>query len=214
MAKKEKTLLYKFLIFITKIVFTPTSKIYGLKNIPKKEVFIIVANHGSIFDPLVITCALYNFIHRYLLPKRKFYWIGNARLRERFYLKFLCEDGGYLASNSMVVLKSLKLLKKENPIGIFPEGARIHSKNIGDGKNGIAYMALLSGACVVPTACFGPKAQGFFRGLIALFLPKKIVFGKPIYFEKMDSSKIKKGQDIIRLTTSKIMQEIIKLHNL
>ena len=161
--KKEKKLLYKILVLISKILFTLTTKVFGLENIPKDKAFVLVSNHGSAFDPLIIICALYRFIKHLLLLDKKFYWIGNVRLRERFYLKFLQKDTGYLASNKTVILTSLRLLKRGNPIGIFPEGVKLNGGELGNARKGTAYIALLSGACVVPTACFCPKAEGFFR---------------------------------------------------
>jgi len=196
---------------MSKILFTLTTKVFGLKNIPKDKAFILVSNHGSALDPLIIVCALYQFIKHLLLLDKKFYWIGNIRLRERFYLKFLQKDTGYLASKKTVILTSLRLLKKENPIGIFPEGIKLNGGELGGAKNGAAYMTLLSGACVVPTACSCPSVKSFFKALIVIFLPKKVVFGKPIYFPKIKSSDIKKNQKMVEEITGKIIKEINKL---
>lgn len=209
--EKEKKALYKLLIFLTKF-FALRSKIYGLENIPENKAFIPVGNHNSIFDPLVITAALYKFIRKKLLPEdKKLYWIGNVALQKRLYLRFLSKDAGYLATTRKAISQSISLLEKGNVIGIFPEGSEHNEEKLRKGKKGVAYIVLLSGAPVIPVACQCPKTNSFFQGVLGLFLRKKITFGSPIYFLQRDKYYIKANPEIVDSTIDKIMREISQL---
>lgn len=217
--KKEKKTLYKFLIFLTKF-FALRSKTYGLKlllTLLEKGNIILAGNHNSILDPLVVTATLYKFILKKLLPKdKKLYWIGNVNLpKRRFlglrYLFFLKQDTGYLAATRKVIHQSVCLLKQGNIIGIFPEGLEHNEEKLRKGKAGTALIALFSGASVVPVACQCPKTSSRFRGFLGLFLQKKITFGNPIIFPKIENSFIKANPKIIESATKKIMYEISQL---
>ena len=212
MPKKEKNTLYKALLLLVKVLLRPTLKIVGIEKIPKTGSFILASNHGSVFDPLIIMSALYRLIKRFLLLNKKVYWIANITLLDRFYLFFLKKNCGCLPGTGKGLFKSISLLKDGNPIGIFPAGPNLdNEKNITRGKIGVAYMALLSGAFVVPVACKCPKTNTFFQGLLGFFSLKRIEFGEPICFPKKDRLYLKKHPDIVEYTIKIIMHEIAKI---
>lgn len=211
MPKKEKNTLYKALLLLVKILLKSTLKVVGTEKIPKTGGFILASNHGSVFDPLIIMLALYRLIKRFLLPNKKVYWITNIAVLDRFYLFFLKKNCGCLPSTGKGLLKSISLLNDGNPIGIFPAGPNLdNEKNITGGKTGVAYMALLSGASVVPVVCKCPKTNTFFQGLLGFFLLKKVEFGEPIRFPKKDRLYLKKHPDVVEHTIKIIMHEIAK----
>ncbi len=75
---------------------------------------------------------------------------------------------------------ALRILRAGGVVGVFPEGSR------GDGlarsaKPGVGYLALRSGAAVVPVACHGTDALA--RGLRR---PRvQITFGRPVAVERV-----------------------------
>lgn len=212
MPKKEKNTLYKALLLLVKILLKSTLRVVGIENIPKTKGFILASNHGSVFDPLIIMSALYRLIKRFLLLNKKMYWITNIAVLDRFYLFFLKKNCGCLPGTGRGLFKSISLLNHGNLIGIFPAGPNLdNGKNMTGGKTGVAYMALLSGAPVVPVTCKCPKTNTFFQGLLGFFLLKKVEFGEPICFPKKDRLHLKKHPDIIENTIKIIMHEIAKI---
>ncbi len=67
-------------------------------------------------------------------------------------------------------MKVIKLLRKNNLVGLFPEGQRSRDGKVGDGKLGVAIMALKAGVPVIPLAI---------KGTFEAF-PRKTKFIKPI----------------------------------
>lgn len=95
--------------------------------------------------------------------------------------------------------KGLFVLKEGHVLGLFPEGTRSQTGELGKGLAGAGFFALRSRAEVVPCAIIGPYK---------LFKRLKVVFGKPIDLEKARNTKMSPEQ-----TTELIMDEIRKLIN-
>jgi 1-acyl-sn-glycerol-3-phosphate acyltransferase len=84
--------------------------------------------------------------------------------------------------------------------GIFPEGHRSKTGDLGAAMNGAAMFALKSQAAVIPVAIIGPYR---------LFRPIKIVYGQPLDLSRFRESK--PTAEILRDTTEYIMQNIKEL---
>jgi 1-acyl-sn-glycerol-3-phosphate acyltransferase len=204
---------YKFLFFLSEKVFRPTiTEIRGIENLPKEKGFIIAANHVNSFDPFIIVAVIKRFLYEhYFKNGKKFYYIGMKGLKKRIYSFFLNEKVGYLSASRDGIKRAAELLENGNVVGIFPEGRRNTSSRMLEGKRGVAYMALLSGAPVVPVACFGPSTRGFNQGLKGLFKPKKVYFGWPIFFSKRNSLYLQEASGFPILVKRIIMSRIAEL---
>lgn len=205
--------LYRLILILSKLTFQPTVvKVEGKENLPKNKGFIIAANHVNSFDPFVIGVALGDVLTKTFLNKgKKLFYIGDLALRKRIYSFFLGQSLGYLPAKKDSVNVAVKLLRAGNIIGIFPEGRRTKGRKLSKGKKGVAFMALLSGAPVVPTACFGLPSFGFSQGLKSLFSPKKVIFGPPLEFFKKDRDYLIHNPTVVEQVVDIIMLEIAKL---
>ncbi len=206
-------LFYNFVIFLSRIVFLPTiSEIRGLENLPRNGGFIIASNHVNCFDPFLIIAAISGFLkNNYFKRGKKFYYIGMTQLKKRIYSFFLNEKLGFLPNSVEGAQRSVELLKKGNIVGIFPEGRRNDNVKLLEAKKGVAYMALLSGAPVVPVACFGPKTRSFNQGLKGLLCTKKVYFGETIRFSERSLPEIKSSPGFLLMVLRLIMSEIGEL---
>lgn len=148
-------------------------KVEGLNNLPKKSNFIIVANHTSFLDPLLMMAAV---------PKK----IHCIALRNLFKIPWLRWFFGmtetFPSGNSSE--KAISLLMQEKIVGLFPEGGISRDGKLREFKRGAALLALKTGRPIVPCAIFGayealPRSAKFPR-----FLPTKVKIGKPIYILK------------------------------
>ena len=148
-------------------------KIEGLENLPQKTNFIIVANHTSYLDPLVVMAAVPRKIHclamRFLY---KFLWL-------RWFLKLV--ETLPIGSSSQ---KALDLLHKNQNVGLFPEGGVSRDGGLKSFRRGAALLAMKTGRPVVPCAVLGTFRALPLEAKFPKFVPLKLKIGKPIYLLK------------------------------
>ena len=128
----------------------------GMENIPATGGVIIVPNHESHFDPLVVAHYIYG-AHRW--PR----FLGKASLWKVPVLGFLLrkvqqipvERGSVEAVKSLDAL--VEALDKDGVVVIYPEGTTTRHPDLWPmrGKTGAARLALLTGAPVIPMASWG-----------------------------------------------------------
>ena len=161
-------------------------KVIGKENIPQKEPLLFCGNHKTYLDaPLIIVTA-----------GRRISFMAKDELKSNIGMRLLCYayDGIWVKRDHKDIgpLKTaLKTLKNGGCIGIFPEGTRNGlEKNEGKLKNGASYMAIKTGAKIIPIG---------------------IIYGKPLDFSKYAESKIDK--DIEIKASEELKQSIIMLTN-
>lgn len=164
---------YWFIYYLTwiplKIIY-PT-RVIGRHNVPKQGKCILSPNHQTLNDPIII----FGNIHR------KFNYMAKAPLFEKKAMNwFLRKMGAYPVhhqKNDITAVKhTLKLLKDNEPIVIFPEGMRIKSSESNEIKHGVANFAIKTKTPIVP-AVFVKKTNAF--------TPNTLIIGKPFDLSAM-----------------------------
>ncbi len=170
------------------------AEIIGLENIPKEGALIFAGNHRSYLDPpLIVVTATRDmrFLAKEELTKNKFFkflgWVFNVILVKR-------DDKDV---NS--IKESLKTLKNEECIALFPEGTRNGIEKGQKTKDGVAFFAVRSGAKVVPCGIKGGQKGN-----------RKVTirYGKPLDYSNYKGNKDKQILDKI---TDEIMSNILEL---
>lgn len=115
------------------------------------ESTLLIGNHISAYDILLVAYALKEYSPRFMAKKEFF---------ESSFKWFFEKAGAFPIDRDkldMVAVKNaIKLLKENNIVVVFPEGTRNKTSEIMlPFKKGVASMALLSGAKVVPFAITG-----------------------------------------------------------
>lgn len=179
--------------FIFSVVFR--WRIVGIENIPAAEGAIVAANHISNWDPPLIGTAVNRPMH--FMAKEELF--RNAILR-----KIISKLGAFPvkrgASDRNAIRTAMKLLEEGNLVGLFPEGTRSKNGMLGEAEQGLAMIAVKTGAAVIPTAVLGTN-KVFSSGC---WLPRfEVRFGKPIPVGRKKATKA----DIAELSTL-IMTEI------
>jgi 1-acyl-sn-glycerol-3-phosphate acyltransferase len=95
---------------------------------------------------------------------------------------------------------ALKVLEDGKVMGLFPEGSRSKTGELGEGQTGVAFFALRSDCAVVPVAIVG--SYGLFRKV-------RIVYGKPLDLTQHREGKSSK--ETLAVVTQEIMREIGEL---
>lgn len=180
-----------FVIFLSKLFFK--LNVAGIENLPKKNNFIVVANHTSYLDPFILGAAI---------PK-KIYWLAvrdlfktSSLMRWFFHVTGAMPDGK--SSENLI-----HLLTKNKIVGLFPEGIRTYDGKLNEFRRGAALLALRTGRPIVPCAILGayeafPRSAKFPK-----FRPIKIKIGKPQYLLKefenvVDDIRLQEGTFKIR----------------
>ncbi|WHX99112.1 lysophospholipid acyltransferase family protein [Neobacillus sp. DY30] len=185
---------YSFARSVVAGVFKPWYRIevIGIEDFPKDGGVLLCTNHIHNFDPLVVGITAPRPVH--FMAKEELFNVpvlGNiVRKCNAFPVKRGKGDRESLRAG-------LKVLKDGNVFGLFPEGTRSKTGEIGKGLSGAGFFALRTDADVVPCAIIGP-----YKSLKKL----KVVYGKPIPMEEMRASKASAEQ-----VTELIMAEIHKL---
>ena len=125
-------------------------EVSGRENVPKEGPVIVAANHTSYLDPPLLMASVGRRI-RFLAHMGLFHHPLFGLLARGINTLPVDREAG----SSAITRKVLRDLDKGSAIGLFPEGTRSLNGDLGKGKSGIAYIALKSGACVLPVGIAG-----------------------------------------------------------
>ncbi|MFD2371795.1 lysophospholipid acyltransferase family protein [Brevibacillus sp. GCM10020057] len=172
-------------------------QVIGREHIPKEGPVILCANHISLWDPPLLGSGIERMVN--FMAKEELFRIPVLSFLITKFGAFPVKRG---AGDRAAIRTTLKLLEDGKVLGIFPEGTRSKTGELGEGMPGTAMFALKSQATVIPVAIIGPYR---------LFRPIKIVYGEPIDLTQLREAK--PSADTLKQTTDLIMQRIRELHD-
>lgn len=173
---------------------------FGKENIEKEKAYIVCPNHISNWDPPVMVAVLKrNDV--YVLAKEELFINGIVKWLAKKAKVIPVKRGKH---DTGLLKNSVKILKNNNMILMFPEGTRNGIEKKGKIQNGAVLMSLMSGAPIIP---IGIKANKKYK----IFSKVKINIGAPIDFSEY---KDKKGEkEVLDNLSKELMKEIINLTN-
>lgn len=167
-------------------------KVLGTENIPrdKSEPLIYCGNHRTYADPPLIVVT----------AKRHVRFLAKEELRKNPFFAFLgvVFDGIYVkrdAKDVTALKTTLKALKNGESIALFPEGTRNGLEKGEKVKDGAAFMAVKSGAKVIPVGISGGEKP---------FKQMTIRYGEPLDYSN-------RSKDELEQITQEIMDKIVEL---
>lgn len=198
MKKVLKKISRGFIIVVLNIVFRTVyrMKVVGTENIPKEGALIFCGNHKTYLDPPAITVT----------NGRKMSFMAKEQLKENWLFAFLgwAFEAIYVKRDSKDIgplKQALTILKSGDCLGIFPEGTRNGlEKNNGAVKNGAAYLALKTGAKIVPVGIVGNGKP---------FTKNAVIYGEPLDFSKYKDQKADK--ELEEKVSTELMSKILEL---
>jgi 1-acyl-sn-glycerol-3-phosphate acyltransferase len=150
----------------------------GAEHVPLEGPVVVVANHIGFLDGPLMAIVSPRPVH--VLTKREMY---DGRL------------GGFLHLSGQIpvhregpdphaVKAALHVLREGHAIGVFPEGTR-GAGDVAHVKPGAAYLAMASGAAVVPLVFLGTRMRGgSTNSLPPPRSPVVMTFGPPLAVER------------------------------
>ncbi len=174
-------LVSKLFVFpIYKFVFK--GHLIGKENIPQKDSFILVANHGSLLDPPLLGHAL----------GRNISFMAKAELFKIPFLGFVIRAcGAYPVKRGIADKNTIKIacnkLSDNNCIGIFIDGTRQKNGRVNKPKQGAALLAFKNQKLLLPVAIVNSHRLIKFKFCIPLFSKIVIKVGKPLLPPKSSS---------------------------
>ena len=167
-------LVSKLFVFpIYKFVFK--GHLIGRENIPQKDSFIMVSNHGSLLDPPFLGHAL----------GRNISFMAKAELFKIPFLGFVIKAcGAYPVKRGIADKNTIKTactkLSNNKSIGIFIDGTRQKNGRVNKPKQGAALLAFKNQKLLLPVAIVNSHRLIRFKFCIPFFSKIVIKVGKPV----------------------------------
>lgn len=152
---RDKKVTHMFLVYqsliLTYLIPIWKIRIKGREKAIRGTTYVIISNHQSILDILLLNCLRYKYKWVSKIENSKVPVIG-------WYLKmadYIIVDRGNDESKTEMLEKSYNTLKKGISIMIFPEGTRSLNNQIGFFKRGAFQLALEANVPVLPVLIDG-----------------------------------------------------------
>ena len=163
----------------------------GIENIPNGGGYMLISNHLSNIDPIILAGKVKEPIH----------YMGKAELFKNPFIGWIFKNVKAFpvnrgAGDTSAIDKSVEIISNREILGIFPEGTRSKDGNPLRPKSGAALIAKMSSADVLPCGmAYGNK--GKFRSSVTVNYGKLISFEELGFTDEQSPREIKKATRIM-----------------
>jgi len=205
---------YRLVVVVAKpLVLLFTSRQWrGAENLPAEGGVIVAANHVSELDPFAVGHFLYDN-HR---PPR---FLAKAELFRKAPVKWVLTGAEQIPVSRNSVDASLALepavqaLRRGECVLIYPEGSATRDPQMWPMKarTGVARLALLSGAPVIPVAQWGPQKFLPYKARRPRLFPRntfQVLAGPPVDLSAFQGKPL--TAELLRAATDTIMWRVTK----
>lgn len=194
---------------ILRLMFRP--RVEGAENVPGTGPVILAGNHLTFIDSMIMPICL----------DRQVFFIGKdeyvtgkgvkGRLMAWFFTSVgmipVDRDGG--RGGVAALMTGRRVLEEGKVFSIYPEGTRSPDGRLYRGRTGVARLALMTGAPVIPFAMIGtdraqPGGAGFPRPVQVT-----VRFGEPLEFSRYEG--MDRDRYVLRAVTDSVMAEVMRL---
>lgn len=150
-------------------------KVYGVRNIPRQGGVLIVSNHQSLLDPMLLGARV---------PRAMSYMAKSELFRNKFFGGLIRRLGAFPvrqgAGDVGAIKETVNRLQEGRMLNIFPEGSRSEDGEIAPMQPGVALVLRRAHVPIVPAAIVGsfeawPRGKSLFRTH-----PVRVVYGPPM----------------------------------
>jgi 1-acyl-sn-glycerol-3-phosphate acyltransferase len=145
--------------------------------VPATGPVLMASNHSGLIDGPFVMGLAPRPAH-FMVKREMFHGIAGAILRGMGQIPV-----DRTVADRTAIGTTLAVLARGDVVGVFPEGSR-GSGDVSAVHAGVTFLALASGAPVVPVACLGTRPEGAGPGrLVRPFSRVAVVFGEPFILE-------------------------------
>ncbi|MEM9419874.1 MAG: lysophospholipid acyltransferase family protein [Planctomycetota bacterium] len=181
------------------------ARAWGVRNIPDEGPVLMLSNHQSFYDPILIGfgCGKRHF---YSLARHTLFQTPIARLFQRVSNAIPVEQG---AGDTKAIKKCIEVLKDDQALMLFPEGARTMTGDVEKFETGAMLIIKRAKPTIVPVALEGvydvwPRGQSKpkWSGRMG------VMYGEPIPAEKLIAMKASDAMELVRSRVDTMRAEI------
>ncbi len=170
--------------------------------LPQSGPVLLVSDHSSYSDPMVLAAT----------ANRPIIFLTAREVYQRRDLRWLCEIAHYIPINRGThdvgaVRAMLRALQQGEVIGIFPEGG-IDEHREESGHLGIGYLALKTGAPVVPVSIAWDQARAAHLGRSLIMPGRAVVRYGPLIVTPSDPDPTRETIHAVTTTIMRAIQDI------
>lgn len=189
--------LYRFFRFWLRILYRLLYRyeVIGHEHIPTEGAVLLCANHMSNLDPPLVGCSVKREIA--FMAKHELFKVPVLSFLIRSFGAFPVKRGG---ADKLALRTGLSVLEEGKVLGIFPEGTRSKTGDLGRGFPGVGMLALKGESVVIPVAIIGRYRP---------FHKMRVAIGERIDFSDLKREKV--TSETMRLATERIMYQIQQL---
>jgi 1-acyl-sn-glycerol-3-phosphate acyltransferase len=194
---------------LLRLFYSPWAQ--GIENVPLAGPAIMASNHVSFSDSFFLGVVLKRRI-TYLAKSDYFTGRGFKGALSRAFFSGVGQvpidrTGG--SASQAALNAGLSVLNKGQLLGIYPEGTRSPDGKLYRGKTGVARLALISRAPVIPVAMVGTFDVQPEGRVIPKIGDVGSIIGKPLDFSRYEG--LENDPLVLRAVTDEIMYELMKL---
>ena len=169
-----------FCLMLFRALWRPV--LVGRENIPPTGPVILASNHLSFIDSIVIPLAVPRPV--VFLAKAE-YWRGRSPAAWPRRLFFAAFDAvpvqRHQQADAQASLQlALGILRRGDVFGLYPEGTRSRDGRLYRGRTGVGWLALASGAPVVPVGLVGTDRVQPVGARFPRVHRVRVAFGEPV----------------------------------
>ena len=185
-------------------------KVVGIENIPPTGPAILASNHLSFIDSMYLPLMIDRPV---VFPAKAEYFAARGPLGRLWaaYLRSTNQlemDRGGARSAQATLEAAVELLRAGELFGFYPEGTRSPDGRLYRGRSGIGWLALNSGAPVIPVAMMGTRKMLPPGAPLPRPTRIEIRIGKPLEFGHLAGEPPAKAR---RLVADEVMRAIGEL---
>jgi 1-acyl-sn-glycerol-3-phosphate acyltransferase len=198
----QRDVLWHTLQSLLRFIFTVffSYRAYGMENLPKKGGVLILSNHQSFLDPILLSLLLTRPMS-YLAKSELFANPVFGRLIQSLHAYPVDQGRGDLGA----IRETVRRLQEGHLLNIFPEGSRTEDGEIGKIERGAALVIRRANVPVLPVAIEGSFQAWPRNRRIPMPHPVKVLYGKPLQIEGLNAEEI---TDLIDRTLRRMLEEL------